>query len=57
MTPNVTRLRLLDGMRGVNAKLTEEEIKSICRELFYARNKISDAKQKLDEMIAKNKKR
>ena len=57
MTPNVTRLRLLDGMRGVNAKLTEEEIQSICRELFYARNKISDAKQKLDEMIAKNKKR
>lgn len=57
MIPNVTRLRLLDGMRGVNAKLTEEEIQSICRELFYARNKISEATKKLDEMIARNKKR
>lgn len=57
MNPNVTRLRLLDGMSGVNAKLTDDEIQSICRELFYARNKISETKKKLDEMIAKNKKR
>ena len=55
MIPNVTRLRLLEVMSGVNAKLTEEEIQSICRELFHARNKISDAKAR--RMIAKNKKR
>ena len=57
MNPNVTRLRLLDGMRGVNAKLTDDEIQSICRELFYARNKISVTQKKLDWMIAKNKNR
>ena len=55
MIPNVSRLRLLEVMCGVNAKLTEDEIQSICSELFHARNKISDAKAR--RMIAKNKKR
>ncbi|AZF88305.1 putative ATPase [Salmonella phage Astrid] len=44
---NITRQRLLDGMRSIGEPFTQSEIESICRELFHNRGKISDLKNKL----------
>ncbi|QIN98660.1 hypothetical protein assan_12 [Salmonella phage assan] len=44
---NITRQRLLDGMRSIGEPFTQSEIESICRELFHNRGKISDLKAKL----------
>ena len=49
---NITRMRLLDGMRGIGEPLNQSEIESICRELFHNRGKISDLKAKLNNKKA-----
>lgn len=44
---NITRQRLLDGMRSIGEPFSQQEIESVCRELFHNRGKISDLKTKL----------
>lgn len=45
---NITRQRLLEGMRSKGKPFTQDEIESICRELFHNRGTISGLKAKLE---------